>query len=315
MMTLSLMTDALSCLPFLDMVKKAKEMGIQQLEFATGNWSKAPHLHLDTLIESPDARQEFLGVLREYGLSISALNCSGNHLAPNALGARHLLLVHKTFTLASLLGVKKIVMMSGLPGACEEDASPNWITTSWPPENLQMLDWQWRERLIPSWHSLIKRAQDCNIEAIALENHGSQLVYNADTLKQLREAVGPMIGMNLDPSHLFWMGGDPRAMARSLGPMIYHVHAKDVRIEEGQFQVRGLLDTQPIEAYATRSWNYVALGYGHDLSWWKEFFSVLAMVGYDGPISLEMEDMTMDQITGVTKSIELLKAAMPRCWE
>jgi sugar phosphate isomerase/epimerase len=97
--------------------------------------------------------------------------------------------------------------------------------------------------------------------------------------------------------------------------MIYHVHAKDARIEEGLFQVQGLLDTQPIEAYATRSWNYVALGYGHDLSWWKEFFSVLAMVGYDGPISLEMEDMTMDQITGVTKSIELLKAAMPRCWE
>lgn len=315
MLTLSIMTDALSSLTYLQMVEKAKELGAEQLEIATGNWSKAPHMQLDTLLESADARQEYLGILKEHGLNISALNCSGNHLAPNAMGEAHMNVVKKTFALAPLLGVHTIVMMSGLPGASTTDSHPNWITTSWPPENLDILEWQWRTRLIPSWKDLVKRARDSQINQIALENHGCQLVYNAQTLKRLRAEVGELVGMNLDPSHLFWMGGDPRSMARALGPMIYHVHAKDVRIEEGLWQAQGLLDTQPITAYTKRSWNYVALGYGHDLAWWKEFFSVLVMVGYDGPISLEMEDMTMDQLTGVIKSVSVLKAALPRVWE
>ncbi len=310
MLDLCLMTDSLSQLGFEAMVEKAAALGFSQLEIASGNWSKAPHLQLDVLLQSKDARQEFMGTIAMHGLSLAALNCSGNQLAPNALGAEHQKVVEKTFRLASLLGVKKIVMMSGLPGACETETHPNWITTSWPLENLAVLDWQWRERLIPAWKDLVKRAEDAQIDMLALENHGCQLVYNAQTLKRLRDEVGNRVGMNLDPSHLFWMGGDPRAMARALGSMIYHVHAKDVRFEEGLWQANGLLDTQGIESYATRSWNYVALGYGHDLVWWKEFFSILVMVGYQGPVSLEMEDMTMDQTSGVLKSLEVLNAAL-----
>ena len=111
------MTDSLSSFPYPQMVEKAKELGAEQLEIATGNWSKAPHMQLDTLLESTDARQEYLGILEEHGLSISALNCSGNQLAPNAMGESHMSIVKKTFALAPLLGVHTIVMMSGLPGA------------------------------------------------------------------------------------------------------------------------------------------------------------------------------------------------------
>ena len=247
-----------------------------------------------------------------HALGISALNCSGNALAPNQMDLAHQEVVHKTFTLASLLGVKHVVMMSGLPGGGPGETVPNWITTSWPPENVKILSWQWKERLIPYWKELVKRAADTGIGSIALENHGSQLVYNAHTLTMLRSEIGPMIGMNLDPSHLFWMGGDPRAMVRSLGDMIYHVHAKDVRVEFGMHEADGLLDTRGIDEFASRAWNYVALGHGHGLLWWKEFFSILAMVGYDGPVSLEMEDRTMDQLTGTRKSMAVLKEALPR---
>ena len=44
-----------------------------------------------------------------------------------------------------------------------------------------------------------------------------------------------------------------------------------------------------IFAFARRAWNYVAVGAGHDAKWWKEFFSVVRMSGYDDEISLEME--------------------------
>lgn len=46
----------------------------------------------------------------------------------------------KTFRLAKLLGVEKIVMMSGLPVGCPSNKTPVWITTSWPPETQDILD-------------------------------------------------------------------------------------------------------------------------------------------------------------------------------
>jgi sugar phosphate isomerase/epimerase len=203
-------------------------------------------------------------------------------------------------------------MMSGLPGGGPEDKSPNWITTSWPPITTEILNWQWNEKAFPYWEKTVKLANEHGIEKIALENHGCQLVYNPATLFKLRNQVGEMIGMNLDPSHLFWMGGDPILAARHLGDAIYHIHAKDVRVESGFVGTEGLLDTKTTDLFAERSWNYVALGYGHDTLWWSEFFSVVNMSGYDGPISLENEDQTMDQLTAVKKSTKLLKNTLPR---
>jgi len=72
------------------------------------------------------------------------------------------------------------------------------------------------------------------------------------------------------------------------------------------------LDTKTIDEFSTRSWNYVALGHGHEVGWWKEFFSVLSMVGYDGSVSLEMEDLTMDTLTALKKSTHVLKEALPK---
>ena len=133
-----------------------------------------------------------------------------------------------------------------------------------------------------------------------------------ETLFRLREAVGPMVGMNLDPSHLFWMGGDPIEAARVLGEQnaLYHVHGKDSRPERRMSGPNGLLDTKPIDQFRTRSWNYVAVGCGHGAQWWKEFFSTVRMAGYDGDVSLEMEDLTMPMLEGHLTSLRVLKEAL-----
>lgn len=311
-MRLCFVTDGLGYMSFEEILDTSASLGFESLEFACGNWSKAPHVDLDGLLESASKREQFVNAIKRRGLEIESLNCSGNQLAPNEEGKAHQAVVEKTFKLAELLGVKTIVMMSGLPGGGPGDTSPNWIITSWPPITTRILNWQWNEVAFPYWEKTIKLAKEHGIEKIALENHGCQLVYNPETLFKLRNQVGDFVGMNFDPSHLLWMGGDPILAARTLGKAIYHIHAKDVRVEKGLVDSDGVLDTKTIDLFSKRTWNYVALGHGHDIGWWKEFFSVVSMVGYDGPVSLEMEDLTMDPLTGVKKSLKVLKEALPR---
>ncbi|WP_243756427.1 Gfo/Idh/MocA family oxidoreductase [Serratia ureilytica] len=166
---------------------------------------------------------------------------------------------------------------------------------------------KWNEVAIPYWQALVTQAKACGVERFALENFSAILVWNPETLFRLRAAVGPMVGLNLDPSHLIWMGADPIAVARALGPAIHHVHGKDVRLERGVVEVNGLLETKPIDDVAGRAWNYVAVGCGRDLQWWKEFFSVVRMMGYNDWVSLEMEDLTMSVDAGIASSVQALQ--------
>lgn len=94
------------------------------------------------------------------------------------------------------------------------------------------------------------------------------LVWNPNTLFRLGGEVDPKVGMNLDPSHLFWKHARPIAAARALGDAIHHCHGRDTHFKHG-----------------------LAVGVGHDLRWWKEFFSVMRMGGYNEWVSLEMEDL------------------------
>ncbi|AVE76545.1 sugar phosphate isomerase/epimerase family protein [Klebsiella michiganensis] len=311
-MKLALCTDVLAGLAFPEMLDRVKQYGIEGVEMTAGGWSPCPHVKTEELLASPAALAAFRGELEKRGMEIVALNCSGNPLAPGALGEKHTASSYRTVELAAKLGVKKIVMMSGLPGGGPDDKIPNWITStvSWPDYMPGVIDYQWNEVAIPWWQAFTRHAAEHGIEQIALEEFPSQLVYNPSTLLRLREAVGDIIGMNLDPSHLIAMGADPIAAARKLEGVIYHVHGKDARIERGQADVDGLLEYQPVTQTKTRTWNYVAVGCGQDLKWWKEFFSVLRMTGYNGYVSLEMEDLTMSVEAGLRTSIDALNATL-----
>lgn len=273
-MKLSCCTDVLGHLSYQAMLDHLKLAGISAVEMTTGGWSSAPHVKMDELLEDSRARERFLTALKERDMEIAALNCSGNPLDPSEIGRNHKDVAFKTMELAGKLGVTKIVMMSGLPPATAQDKVPNWITytVSWPPVLKDMLDYQWNEVAIPFWKELVAHAKKHGVEKIAIENFSSQLVYNPETMFRLRNAVDPMIGLNLDPSHLIWMGADPIAAARNLGGAIHHVHGKDVRLERGLADINGMMETKEIDDVANRAWNYVAVGCGQDLQWWKEFF-------------------------------------------
>lgn len=313
-MKLSICTDVMGDLPFDQMLDKCVELGVEGIEMTGGGWSPAQHFRAETLLADRAELSRRLGEIEARGLKIAALNCSANPLDPGEMGKRHLKEMQDTIRLAGEIGVTKIVTMSGLPEAAPGDMVPNWLTytKSWPAEMPERDRYQWEDRAFPLWHDLVKLSTERGVEKIALENFSAMLVWNPETLFRLRNEVGEMVGMNLDPSHLFWKGACPIAVARALGPAIHHVHGKDTRIESGLCDINGLLEMKEVTDVANRSWNYVAVGAGHDLQWWKEFFSVVGMMGYDGWVSLEMEDFTMSTEAGIRSSIDALQATIIR---
>jgi sugar phosphate isomerase/epimerase len=132
-MKIGMITDSLPGLDFDTLLATAARLELDMLEFGCGNWSSAPHLKLDRMLESEAERRNFKTRLSYHGIAISALNCSGNPVHPGEAGRRHDAVTRKTIKLASLMGVERIVMMSGCPGA-KGDSTANWITTDWPPE-------------------------------------------------------------------------------------------------------------------------------------------------------------------------------------
>ena len=316
-MKIGLVTDSLSAVPFEEMLNTAAELGIEQVEIATGRWSEAPHIDIDLLLSDEGERDRFVGAVKERGLTISALNANGNQLHP-VIGSKVDGVVRKTVQLAGLMGIDTVVLMSGLPGGGPQDLNPNWVTTSWPPETQTILDYQWNQVAIPYWRDLAEHGRRAGIR-FAVEMHGAQLVYNAATLLRLREAVGDIIGANLDPSHPMWMGADPRAVARALTGVIHIVHAKDARFQPHAVEVNGVLGTQPPDQAADRPWNYVTLGLGYPggAQFWGQFLCDLRAAGYDGALSIEHEDVQMDAVEGLAQTVALLKSVMlvkPPSW-
>src|SRR6202161_874661 len=207
-MDIGLLTDSVEDLTFDETLDLATEVGISCVEFAAGNWSTSPHIDVPALLENRRARADFLAAVQSRGLRISALNASGNQLHPRD-GKRNDKMVRDVIRLAGEFRVTTVVLMSGLPGGTPTDQMPNWITTSWPPETTEMLNYQWNDVAIPYWHDLADFAAANGVTRLAIEMHGNQIVFSVPGVLRLREEIGEIVGANLDPCHLIWMGADP----------------------------------------------------------------------------------------------------------
>jgi sugar phosphate isomerase/epimerase len=307
---IGLVSDSLGHLPFEAMLDTAASLGIVGIEYNAANWTSAPHLNLAELLANASARKNFTNAIHSRGLEIIALNANGNQLHPTE-GDRQSKALRDTIRLAGLLGVETVVLMSGLPEGAKGDTTPNWVISSWPPETQTMLTYQWEQCLLPYWAALAAFAKEHGVMKLAVEMHGNQLVYNVPSLLRLRQEIGPIVGANLDPSHLMWMGADPLAAIDALGSAIYHVHAKDTFLNTPVVATTSRLENGALTDIPARAWSYITLGYGHDAKWWKDFCYRLRMNGYDGWLAIEHEDVMLSRLEGVQKSVELLKAVAP----
>lgn len=291
----------------LDYVKGA---GVEAVEVGTGGYPSNAHCQPKDLLSNPEALRKFKDAFESRGLEISALSCHGNSLHPNPdIASRHHDELEKTILLAEKLGIQNVITFSGCPGDSEHSKYPNWVTCPWPSDFLEILKWQWNEKVIPYWKKVGQFAQDHGVR-ICLEMHPGFVVYNPENLLCLRLEVGEVIGANFDPSHLFWQGIDPILALRKLEGAIYHVHVKDTKIDSYNSPVNGNLDTKPYTEEAKRSWLFRTVGYGHDFQFWKDFVSTLRLVGYDGVLSIEHEDSLMSAREGFEKAVSFLKSIL-----
>jgi sugar phosphate isomerase/epimerase len=304
-MRVGVFTPLLSQFPLEKVFEKLKGLNISTVELGTSNYPGDHHLKL-SLLNDKKGLAEFKKKLDDHGFSISALSCHGNPIHPDpAVAKAYAENSKKTVLLAEKLGVPVVIDFSGCPGDSDKAKYPNWVTCPWPPEYLDLLDWQWNKKVIPYWTKHANFAKDHGVK-IAIEMHPGFVCYSPETLLRLRGICGPTIGCNYDPSHMFWQAIDPIKAIRVLGDSIFHVHAKDTQIYEPNLPMTGVLDTKKYTDEAHRAWIFRSVGYGHGAEWWKEFVSTLRMYGYDYVLSIEHEDTLMSPDEGLTKGAKFL---------
>lgn len=309
-MKIGVFTVLFSQRPLEETLDYVKAAGCEAVEIGVGGYPGAAHADAAALVEDEGKRKQLLDAVTSRGLEISALSCHGNPLHPKAeIAQAHDRDFRNAVKLAQQLGVDTVITFSGCPGGGPEAQEPNWVTCPWPPDFLETLEWQWRERATPYWSEAAEFAKSHGIK-VAIELHPGFLAYNTDSFNKLREIGGETLGVNFDPSHLFWQGMDPLVCVRDLGDAIYHVHAKDTWLDKPNIALNGVLDTKPYTDEINRSWIFRTVGFGHGQEFWRSLMSELRLAGYDGVISIEHEDSLMSVNEGFTSAVNFLKGAV-----
>ncbi len=283
-------------------------LGVHTVEMGAGGYPGKAHCNPEELLADSAKFNAFVDTFKKYDVEICALAAHGNPLHPDeATAAAYDRDFKNAVLLAEKLGIDTIVGFSGCPGDSEGSKYPNWVTCPWPEDFLHILEWQWSEKLIPYWKKTAAFAEAHGVSHIAFEMHPGFCVYNPETCLRLRAEVGPVLGANLDPSHLIWQGIDPVAAARELKGAIYHVHAKDTKIDKYNTAKNGVLDTKHYSDELNRAWVFRTVGFGNGESYWRDFVSNLRLCGYDRVLSIEHEDSIMTIDEGLRKAVEFLR--------
>lgn len=330
-MKLGAYTACLHDKPIAEALEILCDLGLDSAEINSGGFLPAPHLPIEDVRTSRDARDEYLELFTASGVALTALNCNGNPLHPDPeVRHKHGNDVREAIDLAAALGVTRIVTMSGLPASDAGGRLPSWTVLPWDSAYLDARDYQWNEVAIPYWRDVDARARAADVK-VCIEMHPHNLVYNPATMERLATEINAThVGAEMDPSHLFWQGIDPVAAVESLGDLVYNAAAKDTRINDAA-KVNGVLDDRfarvapdapGVVSLGGRytlsrwpenaSWDFVAVGRGHDAEFWTRFLRALERIDPDMAVNIEHEDQELDQIEGLRHAAETLLHAAGR---
>ena len=142
----------------------------------------------------------------------------------------------------------------------------------------------------------------------ALEVHPTEIAFDTVSARRAVAAVKGhrRFGFNYDPSHLGYQGVDYVKFIRTFADRIHHVHMKDVWWGHGDGTV-GVFGGHTSFGDAARHWDFRSPGRG-DIRF-EDIIVALNDVGYNGPLSVEWEDIRMDRIHGGTEAAAFVRRA------
>src|SRR6201990_3053667 len=181
------------------------ELGLTGAEINAGGFVPAPHLPIEQLQHGGGAVEAYLKLFDQAGITLTGLNVNGNPLNPDPeVGPKHAADLKQAIELAALLGVKRVVAMSGLPGAEPGARYPSWVVNPWDSLYLDVLGYQWKEVVVPFWTDIQARAADQDVK-VCIEMHPHNVVFNPGTLERLGPRIKPPpVGAGVDARPRFW---------------------------------------------------------------------------------------------------------------
>jgi len=241
---------------------------------AERKYAGVTHVDVDGLTRA--RADEILAACERHGVAISGLGYYPNMLDPDPSvaepAAAHF---RKVVESAPLLGVQTV---NGFVGR-------DWARTiddNWP-------------RFLATWKPLVRLAEERGVR-IGIENcpmlftrdewPGGKNLFTTPAVwrRAFADLDSPAIGLNYDPSHFVLQDMDPLAPLAEFRDRLFHVHAKDVKIDRAALDEVGRFEF-PLRWHQPR-----IPGYG-EIDWGR-FMGELQRVGYDGPVCIEVEDDT-----------------------
>jgi sugar phosphate isomerase/epimerase len=292
-MRLGFVSAVLPDLPLNQVLEFAFEAGYSCVELMCWPKGKAERryagvTHLDVADFGQREADEVRRTLANSGVSISALGYYPNYLSPDADEAKAVLAhFKKVIRAAALLEIGQVTTFIG------RDWTKS-VEENWP-------------KFLRIWKPLVEFAEDREVR-IGIENcpmlftndewpGGKNLATSPKIWRRMFEDIpSDHLGLNYDPSHMVWQHMDHIKPLWEFRDRIYHIHAKDVRLDRNRLDDVGILAT-PLQYHTPK---LPGLGEVN----WGRFFSVLGDIGYDGPVCVEVEDRAYEA------SLEMRKAAL-----
>lgn len=234
------------------------------------------------------------------GITISALGYYPNPLTPSKEEAQvYIDHIKQMILAAELLGLEVVNTFVGRDSAKSVD-------DNWP-------------RFKEVWPPLVKFAEDHGVK-IGIENcpmafskdewpGGKNLAHTPAIWRRMFEEIpSANFGLNYDPSHMVWQQMDYLKPLREFKDKLFHIHAKDVRVDKHRLDEVGIMGTS-LEFHTPKLPGLGDIQWGH-------FFSVLSDVGYAGPVCIEVEDRAYEaslqsRQAAIKQSGSYLKNFMP----
>lgn len=322
----TLFTGQWADLPLEKLAPLAAEMGYEGLELAC--WGD--HFDVEAALSSPSYVKEKWELLSQHGLTCFAIS---NHLVGQAvcdlIDERHQAILSPAIwgdgepegvrqrAAQGMIDTAKAAraFFDAKPGRAGKDDFPavvNGFTGSsiwhsiyaFPPTSQAYYEKGFQD-FAKRWLPILDAFDAANVN-FALEVHPTEIAFDIASAQRALDAVKghKRFGFNYDPSHLGYQGVDYIKFIRAFGSRLFHCHVKDAWWGHGDGSV-GVFGGHTDFGDARRFWDFRSPGRG-DVNF-EEVIVALNDVGYQGPLSVEWEDIRMDRVHGGTEAAAFVR--------